>query len=119
MWIAARQRERANGFARAGRDSRNHLVNAELRDSQFILRPFQRAPRFGVAFRNGVEQSPANESGAEEGLAVSVVRVAALRPHHSAGRRTTARALFVASAADVENAARREEAVERRDQLFA
>src|SRR5262249_50692630 len=62
---------------------------------------------------------PANEGCAEDRLAVSVVRVAALRPHHAAGRRATPRALLVAAAADVENAASREETVERRDQLSA
>src|SRR5262249_35074599 len=118
MRIAARQRERADRLARFRRNSRDHLVNAKLRDTQIVLRPSQRAPRFGVAFRNGVEQSPANKSCAEDGLAISVVRVAALRSHHATGRRTAPRALFVAAAADVEDAAQREETVERRDQFF-
>src|SRR5215813_11989820 len=119
MRIAARQRERAGGLARYRRYSRDHLVNAKLRDSKLGLRPFQRAPRFGVTFRNGVEQSPTDKGRAEDGLAVFVVRIAALRSHHAAGRRATPRALFVTAAADVEDAARREETVERRDQLFA
>src|SRR5262249_6949267 len=79
----------------------------------------QRAPYFGIAFRNGVEQSPANESRAEDGLTVSVVRIAALRPHHAAGRRATPCVLLVAAATYIEGAARREETVERRDQLRA
>ena len=119
MRIAARQRERADLLARFRRNSRDHLVNAELRDSQLVLRPSQRATSFGVAFRNGVEQSPTDKGRAEDGLAVFVVRIAALRSHHAAGRRTTPRALFVTATADVEDAARREETVERRDQFFA
>src|SRR5262245_20850674 len=118
LWITTWQRERADRFARLRRNPRDHLVDAELRRPEFGLHPFQRATRFRVAFRNGVEQSPANESRAENGLAVSVVRIAALRPHHPAGRRTTPRALFVAATADVESPARREETVERRDQLL-
>src|SRR5215813_803555 len=88
------------------------------RGELLVLYPFQRAPRFGVAFRNDVEQSPTDKGRAEDGLAVSVVRIAALRSYHATGRRTAPRALFVAAAADVEDAAQREETVERRDQFF-
>src|SRR5262249_49579559 len=100
------------------RTLRRHLITANPGDSQFCLYTAQRGLHFGVALRNGVEQSPTDKGRAEDGLAVSVVRVAALRPHHAAGRRTAPRALFVAAAADVEDAARREETVERRDQFF-
>src|SRR5262245_9782482 len=119
LWITTWQRERADRFARLRRNPRDHLVDAELRRPELGLHPFQRARRFGVAFRNCVEQSPANESRAEDGLAVSVIRIAASRPHHAAGRRTTPRSLLMAAATDVEGAARREETVERRDQLLA
>src|SRR5262245_17637702 len=117
--IAARQRERACSFARRGRNARDHLIDVELRRPKLGLHPFQRASRFGVAFRNCVEQSPANESRAEERLAVFVLRVAPSGPHHAAGRRATTSALLVAATADVEDAARREETVERRDQFSA
>src|SRR5262245_2996330 len=116
--VAARQRERAYRFARRGRNARDHLVDVELRRPKLGLHPFQRASRFGVAFRNGVEQSPANESRAEDSLAVFVVRIAPSGSHHSASRRATPSALLVAAATDVEDAARREETVERRDQFL-
>src|SRR5262245_1978850 len=117
--VAARQRERSYRFARRGRNARDHLIDVELRRPKLGLHPFQRASRFGVAFRNCVEQSPANESRAEDRLAVFVLRIAASGPHHAAGRRTTTSALLVAATADVEDAARREETVERRDQFSA
>src|SRR5262245_30448008 len=116
--VAARQREWAYRFTRRWRNARDHLVDVELRGPKFGLHPFQRASRFGVAFRNGVEQGPANESRAEDSLAVFVVRIAASGPHHSTSRRATPSALLVAAATDAEDAARSEETVERRDQLL-